>query len=141
MGPRPHCAPETAADGPRSVAPSGRDKTAVSLRIREIRTQRRMSQRQVAARMAVPRTYISKVENGRAMPTLTSLERLATALSVHLCDLVQDKQAQRQQEIAALMADPFLSEVSTYAARMNALQRSLVLHHLQEMATGRRRSA
>jgi transcriptional regulator with XRE-family HTH domain len=100
-----------------------------------------MSQRQVAARMSVPRTYISKVENGRAVPTLTSLERLAAALSVQLSDLVQDGHSPRQQEIAALLADPFLSEISTFVARMNALQRSLVLHHIREMATGQRRTA
>ncbi|HUZ04408.1 MAG TPA: helix-turn-helix transcriptional regulator, partial [Acidobacteriaceae bacterium] len=56
----------------------------VAVRIREIRNQRSLSQRQLAAKMAVPRTYISKVENGRALPTIASLQRLATALSVHL---------------------------------------------------------
>lgn len=86
--------------------------------------------------MAVPRTYISKVENGRALPTLGSLERLAAALCVKLGELVQHNYGQREEEIAALMADPFLAEITGCVARLNALQRSTVLHHMREMVTG-----
>lgn len=113
----------------------------VALRIREIRTLRSLSQRQLAAKMSVPRTYISKVENGRAMPTLASLERLAAALSVHLGDLVQNNYVQRQQEMASLMADPFIAEMSTWITKLDDLQRSVILNHLREMATGHRRTA
>ncbi len=108
----------------------------VALRIREIRTQRCLSQRQLAAKMAVPRTYISKVENGRALPTLGSLERLAEALSVQLSDLVQQSSGQRDEELALLMADPFLAEITGCVSKLNALQRSTVLHHMREMVTG-----
>ncbi len=108
----------------------------VALRIREVRTLRGLSQRQLAAKMEVPRTYISKVENGRALPTLGSLERLATALSVQLGDLVQHNFGQREQEIAELMADPFLAEITSCVSRLNALQRSTVLHHMREMVSG-----
>ncbi len=91
--------------------------------------------------MSVPRTYISKVENGRAMPTLASLERLASALCVHLADLLQDTNTPRQQEITALMTDPFISEVSHWVSKLDALQRSTVLNHLREMTSSQRKSA
>ncbi len=91
--------------------------------------------------MEVPRTYISKVENGRALPTLASLERLAVALSVQLGDLVQDNYSQRQQEITSLMSDPFVSEISLWVPKLDALQRSAVLNHLREMASGQRKTA
>jgi transcriptional regulator with XRE-family HTH domain len=42
--------------------------------------------------MQVPRTYISKIENGKAIPTLGSLERLAEALEV---DMRSDAAASR----------------------------------------------
>jgi len=115
--------------------------SAVAVRIREIRSQRCLSQRQLAAKMEVPRTYISKVENGRALPTLASLERLAAALSVRLGDLVQDNYSQRQQDITSLMSDPFVSEISLWVPKLDALQRSAVLNHLREMASGQRKTA
>ena len=47
--------------------------------IRSLRLRNGLSQRQLALRMAVPRTYVSKIENEKATPTLSSLERLARA--------------------------------------------------------------
>ena len=52
----------------------------VARAVRDLRKGRNLSQRQLASRMQVPRTYISKIENGKAMPTLSSLARLAAAL-------------------------------------------------------------
>lgn len=136
--PEPLPVSEEIVSRPQATQQNG---SMVALRIREIRNQRSLSQRQLAAKMSVPRTYISKVENGRALPTLASLERLATALSVHLGDLVQDNYAQRQQEISSLMADPFLSEISIWVVKLDELQRSVVLNHVREMASGHRRTA
>src|SRR5579871_2536501 len=48
----------------------------VATAVRDLRRVRNLSQRQLATRMNVPRTYISKIENGKAMPTLSSLDRL-----------------------------------------------------------------
>ena len=39
----------------------------VAAQVREIRRARHLSQRQLAGRMQVPRTYISKIENGKAV--------------------------------------------------------------------------
>ncbi|MGH9522717.1 MAG: helix-turn-helix domain-containing protein [Terriglobales bacterium] len=41
-----------------------------------------LSQRDVALRMRVPRTYISKFENGKATPTIASLYKIAAAIGV-----------------------------------------------------------
>src|ERR1700748_447950 len=56
----------------------------VARAVRELRKGRNLSQRQLAGRMQVPRTYISKIENGKAMPTLSSLARLAPAPEVDI---------------------------------------------------------
>lgn len=113
----------------------------VAVRLREIRNARHLSQRQLAARLDVPRTYISKIENGRAMPTLSSLQRLATALAVPMSEMVHDARYEREREVATMMADPFLAEIGTWASGLDPLHRAMVLSHLREMAIGGRRSA
>ena len=76
---------------PSQVTPSCEEAgLQVATQVREIRRARHLSQRQLAGRMQVPRTYISKIENGKAIPTLGSLERLAAALGVEMSQLVRD---------------------------------------------------
>ena len=113
----------------------------VAARVREIRRARHLSQRQLAARMEVPRTYISKIENGKAIPTLSSLERLACALEVEIGQLVRDARSRREELVAAVFADPFLAEIAACLPRLNAFQRSLVLSAARDAAMGRRRTA
>jgi transcriptional regulator with XRE-family HTH domain len=113
----------------------------VAGQVREIRRARHLSQRQLAGRMQVPRTYISKIENGKAIPTLGSLERLASALEVNVCQLVRDSRSRREEEVAAIMADPFLAEIANLLPQLDALHRTLIYGAVRDAATGRRRSA
>ena len=113
----------------------------VAAQVREIRRARHLSQRQLAARMQVPRTYISKIENGKAIPTLGSLERLAAALGVGVCHLVRDARSRREEEVAAILADPFLAEIAALLPRLDSLHRTLVYGQVRDIATGRRRTA
>jgi len=130
---------------PALVAVSGHsgseDGLQVARAVRDLRLERNLSQRQLAGRMQVPRTYISKIENGKATPTLSSLERLANALEVDICKLVNDARSRRNEETANLLADPFLAEIAPYIALMDTLQRSIFLNQVRDMATGRRKSA
>lgn len=109
----------------------------VARAVREIRASRGLSQRQLAERMGVPRTYISKIENGKAIPTLSSLERLAGALVVDMCVLLRDARSRRHSEVRAIMADPFLAEIASMASKLDGLQRAMFLNHVREMASGR----
>jgi transcriptional regulator with XRE-family HTH domain len=111
----------------------------VATAVRDLRHVRNLSQRQLAARMGVPRTYISKIENGKAMPTLSSLDRLARALQVDISALLRDAPTRHQDETAVLMGDPFLAEIAKYAAHLNATQKSIFLNHVRELAQGRTR--
>jgi transcriptional regulator with XRE-family HTH domain len=113
----------------------------VARAVREVRHGRNLSQRQLAGRMQVPRTYISKIENGKAVPTLSSLQRLATALQVNICDLLRDGQSRRARETASVLADPFLAEIAPLVAELDAFQRSMFLNQVRELACGRRRPA
>jgi transcriptional regulator with XRE-family HTH domain len=109
--------------------------------VRDIRRARHLSQRQLAGRMQVPRTYISKIENGKAIPTLGSLERLAAALEVDLCQIVRDSRSRRDEEVAAILADPFLAEVAALLPHLSPMHRMLFSGAVRDAATGRRRSA
>jgi transcriptional regulator with XRE-family HTH domain len=113
----------------------------VATAVRDLRHVRNLSQRQLAARMNVPRTYISKIENGKAMPTLSSLDRLAKALEVDISALLRDASTRHSNETAMLVTDPFLAEIAAYTSQLDALQRSIFLNHVRELAAGRRRSA
>ncbi len=113
----------------------------VSTAVRDLRHVRNLSQRQLAARMGVPRTYISKIENGKAMPTLSSLDRLARALQVDISALLRDAATRHHGETAVLMADPFLAEIAMYTAQLDDLQKSIFLNHVRELAAGHRRTA
>src|SRR5271169_4939126 len=113
----------------------------VAAQVKDLRRARHLSQRQLAGRMQVPRTYISKIENGKAIPTLGSLERLADALEVDVCHLVRDARSRRDEEVAAILADPFLAEVAALLPRLDSLQRTLFYGALRDKAAGQRRTA
>src|SRR5580658_5498746 len=140
-------APQLVALSPAQAAAEAGQQVAGQ--VREIRRARHLSQRQLAGRMQVPRTYISKIENGKAIPTLGSLERLAAALEVDICQLVRDGRSQREEEMAEILADPILAELAQYLPKLEPLQRSLLLNHardrardaMREMSMGKRRSA
>src|SRR5438132_3623809 len=70
------------APEPEPSPGNGRSRMQVAGAIRALRLRGGMSQRQLALRMNVPRTYVSKLENDKATPTLSSLDRLARALEV-----------------------------------------------------------
>jgi transcriptional regulator with XRE-family HTH domain len=123
------------------VAASAEAGLQVAGQVRDIRRARHLSQRQLAGRMQVPRTYISKIENGKAIPTLGSLERLAAALEVNVSALVRDARSRREDEIASVMADPFLAEIAALLPHLDSLQRTLIYGAVRDASTGRRRTA
>ena len=121
--------------------PSTEAGLKVAGQVKEIRRARHMSQRQLAGRMQVPRTYISKIENGKAIPTLGSLERLAAALGVNVRQLVQDARSRRDEEVASILADPLLAEIAALLPRLDSLHRSVLTGAARDMALGQRRTA
>ena len=134
-----HLAPQLVASQPVPTATEA--GLRVAAQVREIRRARHLSQRQLAGRMQVPRTYISKIENGKAIPTLGSLERLASALEVDVCQLVRDARSLREEEVAAILSDPFLAEIAALLPALDSLHRTLLYGAVRDAAIGRRRTA
>jgi transcriptional regulator with XRE-family HTH domain len=111
----------------------------VAMAIRHLRHKNGMSQRQLAMRMRVPRTYVSKIENEKATPTLSSLERLAKALEVRVPDLLNGGQG--ADNVRELLSDSFITELMPYLSRLNAMQWSMVVGQMRELTVHTRRTA
>ncbi len=111
----------------------------VALAIRNLRLRSGLSQRQLALRMSVPRTYVSKIENEKATPTLSSLERLARALNVTVPDLIVG--CGHDEEIRELMNDEFIAELVPFLAKLNGMQWQSVMSQMRDMTTRIRRTS
>lgn len=60
---------------------------AFGARVRELRYAANLTQDELAARCGLFRTYLSRIENGTANPTLTMIHALATSLKVEIASL------------------------------------------------------
>jgi len=120
---------------------SSRSDVQVAKAIRLLRQRTGLSQRQLAMRMGVPRTYVSKIENEKATPTLSSLARLAQALEVSIPDLLHECGPSREDEIRELLSDPFVAELVEFTSKLNAMQLSSVLAQVRDMVLHPRRGA
>ncbi len=122
------------------VVTSDRSEVQVATAIRSLRQRAGLSQRQLALRMGVPRTYVSKIENKKATPTLSSLARLAGALEVSVPDLLlRACGPSREDEINEALADPFIAELAEFSSKLNAMQLSNVLSQVRDMVEHPRR--
>jgi len=126
---------------PINVHASGRGHLKLAYSIRSLRLRNGLSQRQLALRMAVPRTYVSKIENEKATPTLSSLERLARALEVSIPDLLSGGERNRQEEVRELMEDRFVADVLPYLSQLNGMQMSSIVAEVLDLTVRPRLSA
>ena len=62
----------------------------IGQRLRELRETRDLTQDDIARRSGFPRPYISRIENGHAIPSIETLERLAGALSMKLFQVLYE---------------------------------------------------
>ena len=120
---------------------NGRGHLNLAASIRSLRLRNGLSQRQLAARMSVPRTYVSKIENEKATPTLSSLERLARALEVTVPNLLSGGERNRQEEIGELIKDQFIAEMLPFVSQLNGMQMSSILTQVRDLTMRPRRTA
>jgi transcriptional regulator with XRE-family HTH domain len=136
--------PEPVVMAPPVMMPmpgNGRGHLNLATSIRSLRLRSGLSQRQLAGRMSVPRTYVSKIENEKATPTLSSLERLARALEVTVPELLSGGEKSRQDEISELVKDQFIAEILPFVSQLNGMQMSSVLTQLRDLTVRPRRTA
>ena len=90
--------------------------------LKELRTARHLSQRELADLMRVPRTYISKVEGSRTTPTLRTLNSMANALGVDIAELVREEK------------DQIVNELFPVVRSLNQMQRAEILHMVRQLS-------
>lgn len=123
IAPIPEPEPEPVL-APRLVVPR-EDFSHIGETVRALRIERKLHQRQLAHRMGVPRSYVSKTELGRLTPTISSLSRLAKALRVDIATLLGE----------TVTRDPFIAEIAPYLAQLDEYQRTVILNTVREAAT------
>jgi transcriptional regulator with XRE-family HTH domain len=119
-------------------------------RIRELREQKDMSQGEIQKRTGLLRCHISRVENGRTVPGIETLEKMARALDVPLYRLFYD--GEKPPELANLPKRKvrgemvwgtsgrearFLMQFRRSLGRMEQVDRQLLLSLAQKMAAKR----
>lgn len=63
----------------------------IALNVRVERTIKRLTQAQLAELIDVHEKYIGKIENGKQNITLKTLNKLANALNIDICRLLDEK--------------------------------------------------
>lgn len=65
-------------------------KGKIGLRIKEIREQKGISQKDLAYTADLDRSYIASVESGKRNISIVNLEKIANALSINLSELFNE---------------------------------------------------
>lgn len=120
----------------------------IGTRLRGLREERKLSQGDIEERTGLLRCYISRVENGHTIPSIETLERIASALELPLYqlffegdeppplpnlskrktteELALDEESQREMR--------FFDKVKRLLARINERDRQLLLYMAQKLA-------
>lgn len=111
----------------------------VAERVVGLRTKSKLSQCQLAKLIDCPRTWISKIENGRCHPQIATVQRLALAFGVSITELlpIAPESSWADPELVEFMqamADHVvrLNEAQIYAVLLVA--RKLRLERIRELA-------
>ena len=64
------------------------ESTKLGLNLKRIRTEKGISQGDIARELKISRGFISTIENGKTNPTLTTIAKLAKVLRVLVKDLL-----------------------------------------------------
>jgi hypothetical protein len=60
---------------------------------------------------------------------------------VDMCNLLHDARNRQHDDSFSIISDPFLSEIAPLISKLDALQRSMFLNQVRDMALGRKRTA
>lgn len=121
----------------------------IGQRLRELRETRDLTQDDIARRTGFSRPYVSCIENGRAIPSIATLERWARGLSMKLFQvLYEDKKPikpEKSSSKSGKMPRNFdrlsreLHRLRRILAQMNDKERKLLLSMADQMASWSRK--
>ena len=99
-------------------------------KLKKLRKQLGLTQKEIAVKAKIPRTYISRIENARLLPGPAVLHRIAGALAVGVADLLASEDSNRNS-----MPEEFLlgSSIVWRFSQLRPEQMSLVLSSVRNM--------
>ncbi|MGH9328636.1 MAG: helix-turn-helix domain-containing protein [Terriglobia bacterium] len=121
----------------------------IGRRLRKLREEKSLSQGDIEKRTGLLRCYISRVENGHTVPSLETLERLASALEVPLYQLFYEgndppalpnlSSRQTSEELGlneeTEKQDRFFEKVRRTLEKIEEKDRRLLLYMAQKLAS------
>jgi transcriptional regulator with XRE-family HTH domain len=130
-------------------APTPAALTPVTLgqTIRDLRLRAGLSQRELAARLRTPRTYVSKMELERCTPTLGNVVRVAAALGLSAFGLFVEHERRQHENHghgglrSELLADPWIRALAPFVGSLSQVQRRTLLAEVADMSQRRRAEA
>ncbi len=114
---------------------TGPEPINIGMTIRNYRLDRGMSQGDIEKRTGLLRCYLSRVENGHTVPSLDTLQKIATALDMPLSQFFSEDPI-TEVEGTALSQDiiHFLTQVQRYSAHLTEGDRRLLLAMVRKFA-------
>ena len=121
----------------------------IGTRLRKLREDKKLSQGDIEERTGLLRCYISRVENGHTVPSLETLERLASALEIPLYQLFYEGEdvpalpnlSKRQTTEELVISEEsekemrFFEKVRRLTSRIDEKDRQLLLFMAQKLAS------
>lgn len=121
----------------------------IGTRLRKLREEKDFSQGDIEKRTGLLRCYISRVENGHTVPSLETLERLASALEIPLYQLFYEgdqppllPNLSKRRSTEELILDGandkearFFEKVRKLVAKIDEKDRQLLLYMAQKLAS------
>ena len=121
----------------------------IGTRLRKLREDKKLSQGDIEERTGLLRCYISRVENGHTVPSLETLERLASALEIPLYQLFYEgdeppalPNLSKRQTTEELVMDEesekemrFFEKVRRLTSRIDEKDRQLLFFMAQKLAS------
>jgi transcriptional regulator with XRE-family HTH domain len=109
----------------------------IGVTIRAFRLQKGMSQGDIEKRTGLLRCYLSRVENGHTVPSIETLQKIASALGLPLSQMFDD-QAAATREVPGLSLNEdeirFLTQVQRYSSHLSESDRRLLLAMVRKFA-------
>ena len=99
-------------------------------KLRKLRKQLGLTQKEIAVKAKIPRSYISRIENARLLPGPAVLDRIAGALAVGVADLLASEDSNRNSMPEELLLG---SSIVWRFSQLRPKQMSLVLSYVRNM--------
>jgi transcriptional regulator with XRE-family HTH domain len=107
----------------------------IGLTIRDLRLERNMSQGDIEKRTGLLRCYLSRVENGHTVPSLETLQKIASALEIPLGQFFSEEPVKEAYGFSLSQDEiRFLTQVQRYSAHLTENDRKLLLAMVRKFA-------